>query len=414
MIKRPFFIIFIILFCLYLLPVEQLFAALIILLFCETMLNHKRLRSRLFPGIGIYIYFLFTGLLVGMLHIFSHEYIARNVLKHTVYVFFPILFWLAGKNVYPEEEKDWELCITELFAAGVLISLYDLLNSLFNIFSCIISGMSLYGFRSMIGAGHPLTLITLFLYVFIPENITFKKSQVYCCIGLLTADLFIHFSRITLLNLLIFLIYSGYLRKPVKFFQFCTLLFVGTTTLYLAFPSIFGNYVDRFRNTLTEISYSHEIWDHASIVTNWRGYEAYCEILKFKNAGAFEKIFGGGFGSQLDVNGNAYLVTTEDTLPFLHNGYFSMLMIWGLLGCVFFIAMLILLYIGNPTLKRQKKSLWRAYVTILAVDTLFVHGPFFSPSAACLFFYLGILYLGEDETMNEQSLHFIHRLKGGF
>lgn len=401
MIKKPFFMIFIILFCLYYLPVEKLFAALIVILLCETALNHDGFRSRLFPGIGIYIYFLFTGLLIGIWHIFSQEYVVRNVLKHMVYVLFPILFWMTGKNIHSEKEIGWNLCITELFAAGVMVSLYDLLNSLFKIFSGIVSGMSLYKFRTMIGAGHPLTLITLFLYAFMPGNIALKKKQIYCCISLLTADLFIHFSRITLLNLLIFLIYSGNLKKPAKLLQYCTSFIIGTVTLYLAFPSIFNNYIERFRHTLTEISYSQDTWDHVAIVTNWRGYEAYCEIEKFKNAGAFERILGGGFGAQLDVHGNAYLVTTEDALPFLHNGYFSILMIWGILGCVLFIAMLTLLYTSNRMLKCGKQRLGKALVAILAVDTFFVHGLFFSPSAACLFFYLGILDLGKYETVNK-------------
>lgn len=394
MVQKTFFLIFIILFCLYCLPVEPLFAALIMLLLLETAFHHKEFHGRLFPGAGIYLYFLFTGLFIGIWHLLFQEYAVRDVLKHMVYVLFPVLFWMAGKNMYSDEDGHRQTCITELFAAGTLVSLYDLLNSLFQIFSGIVSGMSLYGFRSMIGAGHPLTLITLFLYVYMPEKITFRKKQAYCCIGLLTMDLFIHFSRITLLNLLIFLIYSGNLKKPAKFFRYSALFLAGTMMLYVIFPSVFGNYIERFRHTLTEISYAQETWDHASIVTNWRGYEAYCEIQKLKHAGTFEQILGGGFGARLDVHGNAYLVTTEDTLPFLHNGYFSILMIWGILGCVFFITMLILLYVGNPAVKGRSQTLGKALVMILAVDAFFVHGLFFSPGAACLFFYLGILDSG--------------------
>ncbi len=391
MIKKPFFMIFIILFCLYYLSVEKLFVALIMVLLCETALNHKSFRSRLFPGAGVYIYFLFAGLFIGGWHIFCKDYVTRNVLKHIVYVLLPILFWMVGKNISFDEEEEWKGCITNLFAAGVMVSFYDLLNSLFKIFTGMSSGMTLYRFRAMIGAGHPLTLITLFLYIFMPERISFKKKQVNCCIGLLTVDLLIHFSRINLLNLLIFLLCSGKLKKSVRFFRYGSLFIVGAVALCAAFPSIFDNYVNRFKHTLTEVSYSRDTWDHISIVTNWRGYEAYCEIQKFQSAGAFEKALGGGFGAQLDVNGNAYLVTTEEALPFLHNGYFSILMIWGITGCILFIVMLTLLYMGNPGLKGREQNFWRGLAVIMALDTFFVNGPFFSPGMACLFFYLGIL-----------------------
>lgn len=392
MLKKSFFVILIILVCLYLLPMEALFLILIAILFYEIVINHKNLRSYLFPGISIYIYFLFAGLFIGICHIFFQSYAARDILKHIVYVLFPLLFWMVGKNINFGKEE-WEVRVTALFAAGVLVSLYDLFTSLFKILTSMISGMSLYEFRKMIGTGHPLTMITLFLYIFLSESITFKKKQAYYCIALLSVDLFLHFSRINLLNLLIFLLFSGNMKKPVKFIQYCILIIAGLTVFYIIFPSVFENYVDRFMNTLTEISYSNfkENWDHVSIVTNWRGYEAYCEIQKFQSVSVFEKVMGGGFGARLDVYGKAYLVTTEKTLPFLHNGYFTVLMIWGILGCAFFIVMLVLLYAGNVRLRGREQGFWKALVVVMALDTMVVHGPFFSTSAASLFLYLSIL-----------------------
>lgn len=389
--KKTFVLFLIILFCAYRLPIETLFGACLILLFYEAACNHNNIRCGLFPGIQIYLYFLFSGLFIGICHIFSMRYLPRNVLKHIIYTLFPLIFWMIGKNINFDDEDEWHVCITGLFAAGVLVSLYDLLNSLIQILTGMESEISLYRFRSIIGTGHPLTLITLFLYFYMHDSIQMKKGHAHCCIGILITDLLIHFSRISFLNLLIFLLYSGAMKKTVNLLRISVLTLAGTMTLQVLFPSIFDNYVDRFRNTLTEISYSQENWDHASIVTNWRGYEVYCEIHKFQNAGAFEKLLGGGFGAQLDVNGNAYLVTTEDTLPFLHNGYFSILMIWGILGSAFFAAMLILLYTGCSGLKGKERNFWKALIVIIALDALFVHGPFFSPSAALPFLYAGIL-----------------------
>ena len=117
----------------------------------------------------------------------------------------------------------------------------------------------------------------------------------------------------------------------------------------------------------------------------------YCELEKFQSANIREQIFGGGFGTQLDVKGKAYLVTTEEMLPFLHNGYFSILMIWGVFGCAVYLFMLLMLYQQNRRLPEKERKFWKALVAVLAVDTLFVHGLFFSSGMAGIFFYLGIL-----------------------
>ncbi len=128
-------------------------------------------------------------------------------------------------------------------------------------------------------------------------------------------------------------------KKRAKYIPYVSDAAAGLASAYRGFPAVFHDYIERLANSLAEISYLHAPWNHAAIVTNWRGYEVYCELQKFRQAGVIEKIFGGGFGAQLDVHGKAYLVTTEPTLPFLHNGYFTILMIWGICGCAAYFLM---------------------------------------------------------------------------
>lgn len=385
--NRSFILILFVLFSLYALPVEEMFPVLAVLLGCGIFMNESRFQVNLFPGIGIYLLFLTGGTAMGIYNMTMGNCEPRQVLKDIVYVLFPLLFWLLGKNMALTKETG----ITNLFAAGVVVSGYDFASSLLQIFQNGNAEMTLYQFRHMVGTGHPLTVITLFLYLYIPEKIKIKKKTAYGCIGLLLADLLIHFSRLTLLNAGIFLIYMKVLKKPIKLFPYVSAAAAGLAAAYSAFPVVFHNYIERLVNSLTEISHAHEPWSHADIVTNWRGYEVYCELEKFHQAGMIEKIFGGGFGAQLDVHGKAYLVTTEPALPFLHNGYFTILMIWGICGCAAYVLMLLVLYLRNRTLEGKEKEFWKALAVIIAIDTAFVHGMFFSTSAAGVFLYLGVL-----------------------
>ena len=66
-------------------------------------------------------------------------------------------------------------------------------------------------------------------------------------------------------------------------------------------------------------------------------------------------------------------------------------MIWGISGCAAYILLLIALYLRNRVLAEGEKQFWKALVMIIAVDTIFVHGLFFSTGIAGVFLYLGVL-----------------------
>lgn len=382
---------FCILICLYFMPMEMLFVSLTAILAVSVFMHRNRFKVALFPGGGIYIGFLLAGMAIGVGGVIFRGYAPRDVCKDMIYVLFPLLFWLLGKNMALDRKR----ALTGLFLAGAAVSLCDLANGVCQILYRGVSGLTLYQFRKIIGAGHPLTLITLFIYMFMPQNVFLKKKQAFGCLGILLADLLIHFSRITLLNGCIFLLFLRILRKPAKAFRYGFLVATGLAAAYGTFPGIFRNYMDRLVHSPTEISYAREVWDHASVVTNWRGYEVYCALEKFFRAGTLEKIFGGGFGAQLDVKGKAYLVTTEEALPFLHNGYFSVLMVWGVFGCVAFLALLYFLYEKNKAFTGQTRQFWKALAVVLAADNFFVHGILFSPGAASVFLYLGVMGIQE-------------------
>ena len=124
---------------------EEMFPVLAVLLGCGIFMNKSRFRVNLFPGIGIYLLFLTGGTEVGIYNMIMKKYEPKQVLKDMVYVLFPLLFWLLGKNMALTKEAG----ITNLFVAGIVVSGYDFASSLLQIFQNGDAEMTLYQFRHM-------------------------------------------------------------------------------------------------------------------------------------------------------------------------------------------------------------------------------------------------------------------------
>lgn len=362
------------------------------------LLQHKgKLRWNPFPGFGIYLYFFVSGAIIGLFQMVLGNYTFIHVIKDCVYLLLPLLFWLVACNAINEVNENNRKSrknetYTMLFIIGVIISIYDIIVSLVKLISVGINGYSLYNLRSLIGAGYPIVLLCLFLSIYCPSNISLNKNGKGICSIFLLVSAFIHFSRTSLLALCIFILYSGIIKRPVKLIKYTLVFLVMVGTIYFVLPDMFHNYITKITSSLTEISFTQESWNVFSVTSNWRGYEVYCELNKFQNASVLEKMFGGGLGAQLDLGGFAYLVTNEETIPFLHNGYFTILMIWGIFGIILFLYMIWRLYRNTKIRQKNEQRFCHALIVVIALDTAFINGLFFSTLVSSMMLILGIIY----------------------
>ena len=79
--EKTFLIAFVTLSCLYFMPMEELFISLAGILILEIILHRNRFKVSLFSGFGIYIWFLLSGMAIGIYCILFHGYTPRAVLK---------------------------------------------------------------------------------------------------------------------------------------------------------------------------------------------------------------------------------------------------------------------------------------------------------------------------------------------
>lgn len=143
------------------------------------------------------------------------------------------------------------------------------------------------------------------------------------------------------------------------------------------FPEISHTFITKIQNSLVEISSNESKWDDYAIVTNWRGYEVYCAKQEFSRYNLPQKLIGKGFGARVDANGYAHLVTSEEYLPYLHNGYYTTLIKMGLIGVFLNILYWIALYMDKKNKTDQyEKNISFGVISFLVISMAIIHGIF--------------------------------------
>ena len=117
----------------------------------------------------------------------------------------------------------------------------------------------------------------------------------------------------------------------------------------------------------------------------------YSALNHFKYSSIMEQMLGGGFGTVLYVGELAYLVSDLPYLLFLHNGYFTTLLVFGLTGVLLFVLWMINIFKDSKFVYyKQDANFIRGLSVVMLLTTYFVNGPLFSVSQATFLLYIGL------------------------
>lgn len=205
------------------------------------------------------------------------------------------------------------------------------------------------------------------------------------------------FSR-TMILLFVCLCSIGLVRHMKQMAKIIIVVFVSILILTRVFPEIVESYGEKIIHSFEEVSSLQSVWDDVSIVQNWRGYEVYCAKREFDNYTLLEQIFGKGFGATVDAGEYAHLVTSEDSLPYLHNGYYTTLIKGGILG----IGLVILYWcsmiygIKRGTISKYERELSFGIVIGMALSMIFIHGVFWGGNEEI--FYLFLVWVNAESN----------------
>ena len=278
------------------------------------------------PYSALVILIPLIGMVSGTVNGQFDSFGSYKFIRDVAYYFSPFLLWFLGCSM-GARQRNVNSFWTTLFFMSFSSSLSMIVQGLLN------GGASTFTLSSF--NANEMVIYAPILMILSPDSWTWRgshKRAAWCITGVSMFAIIISLSRTSLICLLVFLLVFS-LRSLPRFLKTimlglaCVLVILAATSF---FPSDVSNeFFTKIGNSITEVSSSKTLWDEVSINTNWRGYEKYCAQLDYRFSDTHTKLFGHGFGYLMSVGLYSSLVTGDVGLPFLHNGYYSLLVKCG-------------------------------------------------------------------------------------
>lgn len=134
----------------------------------------------------------------------------------------------------------------------------------------------------------------------------------------------------------------------------------------------------KFRRSLEEVLLT-DGFDPTQMLLNWRGFEAYNAQLMFDSASLGRKLFGHGLGATVDL-GMAIDIGGDEPfrfLPILHNGFYNVLIKYGIFGVViytFAVLRLALMGMAGGGRGLLEDRILRGMVVVVLLSTAVITG----------------------------------------
>lgn len=342
-----------------------------------------RLRAKIYfvkmPGQEWYIAFCLISIMGGIYSLISSQTLLWPVIRDIILFTTYYISWMYFCNLTIIYKKNCIVMWNSVFLASGIIALYTFITALPRLtegldnFSEFVEGMP---------SGQWAMAIGIYLYLIHPPEI--KKFYIHPIFDkiLFLAEITavaLSLSRTCIIILACLLLPSLLHRKKIMtLIRYIAIFGIVMYGVYLLSPSIMNVFLDKVMNSFTEISSSNS-WTIESVVENWRGYEVYAAIQEFEKYNVLQMFIGKGFGAIVHTP-YAWLVTGENGLPFLHNGYFTALIKGGILGCISYFMIFICQYIEIKRLEKSDFFYRRTCIGIiigLMITSIVVQGIFF-------------------------------------
>lgn len=278
---------------------------------------------------GLLVAILAIGLLSGFVNGQIDTYGPYKFLRDMAYYISPFLLWILG-SAFGSKLRTANMFWTTLFFMAFASALSMFAQGALD------GGAASLGLDSF--SANEMVVYAPVLIALSPRSWEWKREHrkaAYAMALVSVAAIIVSLSRTTLICMMLLLLAFAVrsFSRSVKYASIAVVLAMFFVAAMSLFPSSVSNeFFDKIGNSLTEVSSSERVWDATTVNTNWRGYEKYCAEVDFNNADTATKLFGHGYGFLMDVGAYTALVTSDAGLPFLHNGYYSLLVKCGLVG----------------------------------------------------------------------------------
>lgn len=297
-----------------------------------------------------YLLYFVAIFCLALLSSFFYEVQPYEYARDIAYMLKPILGLLVGYQVCKDYIKQ---PIRFLVNAGILIGIMHL---------CVVGyTVVFYHVRSLpilrMHAGYfsDFEVYSLIVLLFHKRfNLQVSRNHFRIGIAILSLSIFMYFARTNYIQLVIlYTAMKGYLMRNKQSMAILTsvILFiaVGYSAIYIYNPSRnkrgFEEFLYKIKNSPIEpFKTKVDVTDWKDFNDNYRSYENILTIKQVKQKGTAATIFGQGMGSSIDLKKKVWLQSSfMRYIPFLHNGFMTILLKAGVLGDIILVFSILFL-----------------------------------------------------------------------
>jgi len=260
--------------------------------------------------------------------------------------------------------------------------------------------------RFIVGSGSPVCVLSLILGFFSGKfglDIYRNRYERWVAIILNLTAIYLFASRTYWVVLILFILLFS--LKAMKKENLLIILGLLLFIFFLIFIwvnsqsdlSFANSLLFKLINSLNEIRIK-EFKTFEEINIYFRGYEAFRSWETYSNGNIFELIFGGGFGQLVDLKIEILLAGSYwKAVPWVHNGFFFILVKQGALGLIFIILFYIFFIkagikdLNSLSRDKQFRGILMISITLSLVITNFVDCGLFNFEMSILLITLGFL-----------------------
>jgi len=280
-----------------------------------------------------------------------------HVVQGFFYLTIPLIFILIGYQLF--RIFTLQMFLSYLVIAGNIIALFFIILTIIK--AGFVAFISPYiEARFVVGPGSFACIYSLVIAAYSKNfNIKIFKNDKkrYLSILINLVAIYLFASRTYWIILFVFVIIFSISTIRRDRFVFNSIVILGlfllaATILKSSSGLSFANSIlYKLVNSFEEIRVN-KFSNMEDITRYYRGYEAYRSWITYSQGNPMELIFGGGMGQLVDLNAKVLLAGSYWTkVPWVHNGFFFLLVKTGALGLIFNLIMFI--YLIKSGLKRM-------------------------------------------------------------
>lgn len=345
---------------------EKVFCIISIIYFALLVcLDRFTLKNPYVIGLKTYILVVVLSTIVGITH-----FPIRDVFRDLFYILpSPIWIYIGYRQYHKDPNKDI-FCTLFIYGGVIAFKNYVLyMSSMSFSFSALRGSFS----NNVYDIGFILP-ISIYYLMFLKKTIIKREIDIIITIAM-ASNIVLSLGRISIMQpscmIIIIMICSMFtnrsasnIKKIVKIML--AILLFAIVFIKLMPEDVLSVFLEKLGKSLSEITISQDITSTSLAMNNWRAYEMQAALDTLKNGTIFDWIFGYGIGKGiiiLYIPYNWENVVSNNSIPILHNGLYTILVKCGIVG----VFSLLAIVVGNAVcaLRLLKNPKLRECATII-------------------------------------------------